>query len=45
MRKMKMTMTRRRRSFRMREESKTVNKAENNKRENKAALKKFIPML
>ena len=29
----------------MREESKTVNKAENNKRENKAALKKFIPML
>ena len=36
-----MTMTRRRRSFRMREN----NKAENNKKENKAALKKFIPML
>ena len=29
----------------MREESKTVNKAEKNKKENKAALKKFIPML
>lgn len=29
----------------MREEIKAVNKAEKNKRENKAALKKFIPML
>ena len=38
---MKKMMTRRRRSFRMREN----NKAENNKKENKAALKKFIPML
>lgn len=38
---MKIMMTRRRRSFRMREN----NKAENNKKENKAALKKFIPML
>ena len=38
---MNFVMTRRRRSFRMREN----NKAENNKKENKAALKKFIPML
>lgn len=42
---MKKMMIRRRRSFRMREEIKAVNKAEKNKRENKAALKKFIPML
>ena len=42
---MKKMMTRRRRSFRMREDTRTSNKAEKNKRENKAALKKFIPML
>ena len=51
---MKKMMTRRRRSFRMREGNKAVNKdekskpaskAEKNKRENKAALKKFIPMI
>ena len=29
----------------MREENKKVNKAEKNKKENRAALKKFIPML
>lgn len=47
-------MTRRRRNFRMREEIRTTNvteknkpeiKSEKNKRENKEALKKFIPML
>ena len=52
--KMKRMMTRRRRSFRMREGNKAVNKdekskpaskAEKNKRENKEALKKFIPMI
>lgn len=42
---MKRMMTRRRGSFRMREENKKVNKAEKNKKENRAALKKFIPML
>lgn len=40
---MKRMMTRR--SFRMIEENNAVNKVENNKRENRAALKKFIPML
>lgn len=51
---MKKMMIRRRRSFRMREENKTANKdekpeptnkAEKNKKENRAALEKFIPML
>ena len=42
---MKKMLIRRRRSYRMREGNKAANKVERNKKENKAALKKFIPML